>query len=85
MGCMSTTSSRDVAKDFAASDCPLLFKFMSRSFMSHGADISFLSVYPEEREVLYPPLTFLRPIKLSQETIDGKIYQIAEVEPVFPK
>lgn len=52
---------------------------------SHGADISFLSVYPDEKEVLYPPLTYFRPIRLYKETIGGTEYQVAEVEPVFPK
>lgn len=85
MACMSTTSSQGVAQEFAESESPLLFKFVSKSFMSHGADISFLSVYPGEKEVLYPPLTFMRPIKLSQESFGGKMYQVAEVEPVFPK
>ena len=85
MACMSTTSSREVAEDFAWSKSPLLFKFVSKSFMSHGADISFLSVYPGEKEWLYPPLTYLRPIRLYKETIGGTEYQVAEVEPVFPK
>lgn len=85
MACMSTTSSRQVAEDFARSKSPLLFKFVSTSFMSHGADISFLSVYPGEKEVLYPPLTYLRPIRLYKETIGGTEFQVAEVEPVFPK
>lgn len=85
MACMSTTSSRQVAEDFALSKSPLLFKFVSKSFMSHGADIGFLSVYPGEKEVLYPPLTYLRPIKLYKEMIGGAEFQVAEVEPVFPK
>lgn len=85
MACMSTTSEQKVAVEFALSKSPLLFKFVSKSFMSHGADISFLSVYPGEAEVLFPPLTYLRPIKLSQEIINGKTYQVVEVEPVFPK
>ena len=63
----------------------VLFKFMSKSFMSHGADIGFLSVYPGEKEVLYPPLTYLRPIKVSEETIGTTVYKVVEVEPVFPK
>ena len=71
--------------EFALSKSPLLFKFVSNSFMSHGADISFLSVYPGEKEVLYPPLTYLRPIKVSEETIGATVYKIVEVEPVFPK
>ena len=85
MACMSTTSSRAVAEGFALSESPLLFKFVSNSFMSHGADISFLSVYPGEKEVLYPPLTYLRPIKITVETIGGIVYRVVEVEPIFPK
>ena len=85
MACMSTTSSREVAEDFALSKCPLLFKFVSKSFMSHGADIGFLSVYPSEKEVLFPPLTYLRPVRITQETIGTTVYTVVEVEPVFPK
>merc|ERR1712166_1080740 len=39
MACMSTTSEQSVAEDFAWSKCPLLIKFVSKSFMSHGASI----------------------------------------------
>ena len=85
MACMSTTSSRKVAQDFALSKSPLLFKFMSKSFMLHGANIGFLSVYPGEKEVLYPPLTYLRPIRMSEVTIGTTVYKVVEVEPVFPK
>lgn len=85
MACMSTTSDQKVAEEFALSKSPLLFKFVSKSFMSHGADISFLSVYPGEAEVLYPPLTYLRPIKISEKTIGTTVYKVVEVEPVFPK
>ena len=85
MACMSTTSSRKVAQDFALSKSPLLIKFVSKSFMSHGADISWLSVYPGEKEVLYPPLTYLRPIRMYEETIGTTVYKVVEVEPVFPK
>ena len=85
MACMSTTSDQSVAVDFALSRSPLLFKLVSKSFMSHGADISFLSVYPGEAEVLFPPLTYLRPIKMTEETIGTVVYKVVEVEPVFPK
>lgn len=29
--------------------------------MSKGSSISWLSVYPKEKEILYPPLTYLTP------------------------
>jgi hypothetical protein len=83
MACMSTTVSRKVAESFADSKCPLLFQLTSRSFMSHGADISFLSVYPEEKESLFPPLTYLRPIARREEIVGERLMIIVEVEPVY--
>ena len=53
--CMSTTASKEVAISFAKSKCPLIFKYVTKNFMSRGADISFLSVYPDEAEALHPP------------------------------
>jgi hypothetical protein len=52
--------------------------------MSQGADISFVSVYPEEEEVLYPPLTYLEPIKEGMENIGGREMEVIYVRPVFP-
>ena len=87
MSCMSTTSSKEVAADFAkkSKTSPLLLKLSSNDFMSHGADISFLSVYPEEKEILYPPLTYLGPTRRERsiEVIDGVEYQVVEVKPSF--
>ena len=83
MACMSTTVSRKVAESFADSKCPLLFQLTSRSFMSHAADISFLSVYPEEKESLFPPLTYLRPIARREEIVGERLMIIVEVEPVY--
>ncbi|KAJ1472092.1 hypothetical protein T484DRAFT_1915314 [Baffinella frigidus] len=55
---LSRLEEGDVALQYADSDRPLLFKFNAKG-MSMGVDISYLSVYPLEREVLYPPLTYL--------------------------
>lgn len=60
--CMSTSTSQETAIDFAESKAPMIIKLETKDFMSRGADISFLSVYPGESETLFPPLTFLRPI-----------------------
>ena len=43
MVCTSSTSTR---KDIALSKSPLLFKFVSKSFMSHDADIGFSERVP---------------------------------------
>jgi hypothetical protein len=71
-GCMSTTEDKAVACKFAKvrgfveageeRPNPLLLKVEATSLMDCGADISWLSMYPEEREVLFPPLTYLRPV-----------------------
>mmetsp|Transcript_30323 Transcript_30323/g.61046 ORF Transcript_30323/g.61046 Transcript_30323/m.61046 type:complete len:314 (-) Transcript_30323:160-1101(-) len=57
---MSTTADLGVAKEYAGSGVALIFRFKARG-MAKGSSIRFLSVYPDEQEVLYPPLTFLLP------------------------
>jgi hypothetical protein len=81
--CLSTSASQEVAVNFAASSLPLVFKFETKDFTSRGADIGWLSVYPNEKEALYPPLTYLRPVKTENETIGGMTVLVATVEPVF--
>ena len=58
---MSTTPDPAIAISYGQSSSALLFKVVASSFMNRGADISFLSAFPEEREFLYTPLTYLRP------------------------
>ena len=82
--CMSTTADFEVAVKFAqveTSDKPMLFKYVTDNSLVRGADISFLSVYPEEKEVLYPPLTYLQQISVKRHTIRGKRVVIVEVKP----
>jgi hypothetical protein len=55
---MSTTDDYNVAKSFAASRCGLIFVFTTQGH-SKGVDIAAFSMYPKEREFLYPPLTYL--------------------------
>jgi hypothetical protein len=81
--CLSTSASQEVAIGFAASALPLVFKFETKDFTSRGADIAFLSVYPNEQEALYPPLTYLRSVKAEKETFGGMEMLVATVEPVF--
>ena len=60
---MSTTRDRSVAEDYATKDAQssMLFRLVVPDFLSCGADISFLSCFPNESEVLFPPATWLRP------------------------
>lgn len=80
--CMSTTSEIKIATErFAEGSNPLIFKYVTDTFMDRGADISFLSVYPEEKEVLYPPLTYLKPVSVKKQKINGRWFTVAEVTP----
>ena len=38
--------------------------------LSMGSDISWLSAFPNEKEFLYPPLTFLRPLADAAEKVE---------------
>lgn len=59
---MSTTHELKVALRYSASrGHRLVFKLRTESFMERGADISFLSAFPLEKECLYPPLVYLQP------------------------
>jgi hypothetical protein len=60
LGCMSTSTKMDIVAGYAKSQQPLVFRILSDGFMSRGADISWLSLYPTEAEILYPPLTYLK-------------------------
>ena len=59
MAPMSTTSDPAVAVAYGQSTRSLLFKIVSKSFMTRGADITFLSAFPGEREYLFPPLVWM--------------------------
>ena len=75
---------RCVVRKFADSSCPLVFKFIAPDFMSRGVDISWLSVFPDEKETPYPPLlSYLRPVSMGKESVGGKQMLVATVEPDF--
>ena len=80
---LSTSASKEVAANFAVSQLPLIFKFETKDFTSRGADVSFLSVYPAEKEALYPPLTYLRSVGMHKEMLGGLEVVVATVEPVI--
>lgn len=79
---MSTTTSLQVAMEYSASKNALILRLNTSSFMERGADISFLSAFPGEKEILYPPLTFMRATGAKQVVTvgDGSV-TIMEVIP----
>ena len=48
---------------------------------SRGASIQWLSAFPQESEVLYPPLTYLK--YLGQKKIKNSRGIVVDVEPVL--
>ena len=86
--CMSTSESLPVVAGYASSRTPLLFRIKVESPMDLGAKIDWCSVFPGEQEVLYPPLTFLKP--MFEQPIMGQQGQscdegvVVTVKPSFP-
>ena len=67
---------------YAASADSILFKLQTNSFMDRGADLQYLSAFPAEAEVLFPPLTFLRPTGVTTHKQFGLAsFTVIEVEP----
>ena len=86
---MSTTSDLKVAVRYSLSRHSLLFKLVCPNFMSIGAELDWLSAFPSEAEVLFPPLTFLQPTgrtdRVDAVDRDGKpvTFTVVEVTPSF--
>ena len=86
---MSTTSDLRVAVRYSLSRHSLLFKLVAPNFMSLGAELQWLSAFPAEAEVLFPPLTFLQPTgrtdRVDAVDRDGNsvTFTIVEVTPSF--
>ena len=77
LGTMSTTTELEVAMRYAASDNPMILRLSVENFMQYGAEIAFLSAFPSENEVVYPPLTYIMPTR--QRTIEGIVVIDASV------
>lgn len=83
MGCMSTSPNMRVVAGYAQSEDPLLFRILVDSPMEMGADIQWLSAFPGEEEVLYPPLTYLKAFcKQSIRGLDRGM--VITLKPSFP-
>jgi hypothetical protein len=83
MAFMSTTTDLEVAVLYSLSQQSLLFKIVASNFLSTGADLQWLSVFPGEAEIVYPPLTFLEPTGRTQEVSemrDGQLLHFTVIE-----
>ena len=82
---MSTTRDLAVAVRYSTSECSVLFKLDTESFRERGADLSWVSAFPAERECCFPPLTHLRPVAMPQvvQVCEGVSVTVLEVKPSF--
>ena len=87
LACMSTTLDPATAMEFASSQPgdALIFRYVSRTPLDRGADVRFLSAYPLEAEMLFPPLTYLEPDGFVDEDLigDGTITRMLQVRPII--
>ena len=82
---MSATAEMDVALRYALSPSTLLFKIVTKNFLARGVDLSYLSCFPEEKEHLFSPLTYLAPTAREHQTlaVGETSVTIVEVESTF--
>ncbi len=54
----------------------------TKNFMDRGVDLEWLSAFPHEKEFLYPPLCYLKPLRERPivTKIGGVLFQIVEVK-----
>jgi len=80
LGAMSTTRDMGVAIDYSRSRRSLIFKIVTENQLQRGADLQWLSAFPNESEVLFPPLTYMQPTGRKTEVeIDGYHFTVVEV------
>ena len=77
-----------MAVQYSLSGNSLLFKILAKEFMVMGAHVQWLSAFPKEAEVLYPPLTYLNPTGRTEEIrvkrgADELCFTVVEVEPIM--
>ena len=86
---MSTSTELKTAVAYAASANSVLLRLHTKSFMSRGPDVTWLSCFPGEREHLYPPLSYLQPVlrdgraRVEELKVGAISFQVVDVEPVF--
>ncbi len=81
---MSTTTDIATAVSYSVSSESLIFKIVTSNGLQRGADLQWLSAFPTEAEILYPPLTYLQPTKRSQVIqVHNRRFTVVEVYPTL--
>jgi hypothetical protein len=81
---MSTSGNFYTAIEYAMSGRSLVFCLKTKNKLQRGVELSWVSAFPNEEEILFPPLTYLQPTGQTQEVeIDGMHFTFVEVEPTI--
>lgn len=86
---MSTTTNLRVALQYTQPESGgelLVFKLRTDSFMSRGSSLRWVSAFPGEDEILYPPLTYLKPTGRPKQVVrcnGGRVVTVIEVTPTL--
>ena len=63
----------------------VLLRIRSKNFMDRGSGMSWISVFPHEKEFLFPPITYLRPFnKEAHMFLIGGVFTIVSVVAKIP-
>ena len=82
---MSATTSLAIAVQYATSAEALLFRIKVGNALQYGADLQWLSAFPSEGEVCFPPLTYLEPTGNTQTVrVNQNTFHVVEVVPHIP-
>jgi hypothetical protein len=85
---IQTAVAYSVTRESGASESEfeaLIFKIITKNGLQRGADLQWLSAFPAEAEILYPPITYLQPTGRTQviEKINNCSVRIVEAIPTL--
>jgi hypothetical protein len=81
---MSTTTNIETAVSYSISSESLIFRIVTKNKLQRGAELQWLSAFPGEKEILFPPLTYLQPTGRTQVIEVGKCrFTVVEVSPTI--
>ena len=79
---MSTTSDLQVAMQYSLSASSVLLRIETNNYVKRGVGVRWLSAFPFEEEILFPPLTYLQAKgELEYFEAEGYRWTIVTVEP----
>lgn len=78
--CLQTAEMWVAFKYSQGGDVATLLWLHTDNFMDRGVDVEWVSAYPHEKEYVYPPLTYMKPIrKLDNVKVGESTYNVVEI------